>query len=125
MNTVRVRGVEIGAGKPKIAASITGNDRDAILAQATALCALPVDVAEWRMDHFDRVKDGSAVEACLRDLRRTLGNKVLLATFRSEKAGSAACPWNAMPPLTKLSLHRGRRTCWMWSFFPAARWCSG
>lgn len=91
MNTVRVRGVEIGAGKPKIAASITGNDRDAILAQAAALCALPVDVAEWRMDHFDRVEDGSAVEACLRDLRRTLGNKVLLATFRSEKEGGQRC----------------------------------
>ena len=87
MNTVRVRGVEIGAGKPKIAASVTGTDREEILAQAAALCALSVDVAEWRMDWFDRVDDGSAVQQCLSDLRSVLGDKVLLATFRSEKEG--------------------------------------
>ena len=50
MNTVSVRGVEIGAGRPKIAVSITGATQDAILAQARSLHTLPVDVAEWRMD---------------------------------------------------------------------------
>lgn len=87
MNTVSVRGVEIGAGRPKIAVSITGATQDAILAQARALRALPVDVAEWRMDWFDRVEEGAAVQQCLAALRAALGDLPLLATFRTDREG--------------------------------------
>ena len=87
MNTVHVRNVEIGAGKPKIAVSIMGTTQAAILSQAKALHTLPVDVAEWRMDWFDRVDDGAAVQQCLSALRTALGEMPLLATFRTDREG--------------------------------------
>lgn len=37
MNTVNVRGLEIGAGRPKIAVSLTGAAREDLIAQARAL----------------------------------------------------------------------------------------
>ena len=73
MNTVNVRGLEIGAGRPKIAVSLTGAAREDLIAQARALPGLGADLAEWRMDCFAQVENSAAVEACLRDLRRSLG----------------------------------------------------
>ena len=52
MNTVNVRGLEIGAGRPKIAVSLTGAAREDLIAQARALPGLGADLAEWRMDCF-------------------------------------------------------------------------
>lgn len=87
MKTVCVRNIEIGAGRPKIAVSITGSSQDTILRRAAALRDLPVDIAEWRMDCFSGVSDGSAVQSCLSALRNTLGDLPLLATFRTAREG--------------------------------------
>ncbi len=84
MKTVTVRGVEIGTGRPKIAASITGADRAAVLAQAQALKALPVEIAEWRMDCFS---SGEELTDVLDGLRRVLGPMPLLATYRTRREG--------------------------------------
>lgn len=87
MKTVSIRGVEIGAGKPKIAASITGATQAEIIAKAKAFQTLPVDVAEWRMDWFEQIEDSSAVARCLASLRAALGDMPLLATFRTDREG--------------------------------------
>lgn len=87
MNTVTIRGVEIGAGKPKIAASVTGATQSEILSQAKALKAAPVDIAEWRMDWFAQVDDHAAVLQALSSLREVLGSTPLLATFRTKGEG--------------------------------------
>ena len=87
MKTVCVRGIEIGAGIPKIAVSLTGATEEELLAQAAALGDLGADVAEWRMDCFSGAENGSAVENCLRALRRALGDTPLLATFRTAREG--------------------------------------
>ncbi len=89
MNTVNVRGLEIGAGRPKIAVSLTGAAREDLIAQARALPGLGADLAEWRMDCFAQVENSAAVEACLRDLRRSLGEMPLLATFRTDREGGS------------------------------------
>lgn len=87
MNPVQVRGVTIGAGKPKIAAPITGADEAEILRQADVITASAADIAEWRMDCFSQVENSAAVVQCLCALRRQLGETPLLATFRTAAEG--------------------------------------
>ena len=89
VNTVNVRGLEIGTGRPKIAVPLTGAAREDLIAQANTLPGLGADLAEWRMDCFAQVENGAAVAACLRDLRRSLGEMPLLATFRTDREGGA------------------------------------
>ena len=57
MKTVKIRGVEIGAGIPKICVPIVGAAKKEILEQAAALRAVPADMAEWRIDWFENVYD--------------------------------------------------------------------
>ena len=87
MNPIEIRGVVIGAGRPKIAVSLASPTEEALLAEARSFCALGADIAEWRMDCFDAVEDLSAVARCLAALRAALGERPLLATFRSAREG--------------------------------------
>ena len=87
MKTVNIRGVEIGAGIPKICVPIVGVTKEEILAQAKALQTLPVDVVEWRIDWFENVFDFDSLKDTLTDLRAALGDLPLLMTFRTSKEG--------------------------------------
>lgn len=87
MNTIHIHGVTIGAGQPKIAVSLTGGSKAAVLTQARALREWPVDIIEWRMDCFDAVEDTAAVRDCLTALRPLVEHRILLATFRSAQEG--------------------------------------
>lgn len=105
MKTVVIRGVEIGAGQPKIAASITGAERGAVLEQAQALRALPVDIAEWRMDCFAAPEE---IIPCLAALREALGPMPLLATYRTRREGGAGgAPLDAYLALNEAVLAAG------------------
>ena len=55
MNTVQVRNIVIGEGRPKICVPIVGKKTTDILEEAKKITALPVDVVEWRVDWFDDV----------------------------------------------------------------------
>lgn len=48
---------------------------------------LPADLIEWRADWYDDVFDGEALRETLEALRRRLGDKPLLFTFRSIQEG--------------------------------------
>ena len=61
MNTVKVRNITIGEGRPKICVPIVGKTREEILKEAATFSALPVDVAEWRVDWYDDVFDTEEV----------------------------------------------------------------
>ena len=87
MKTVNIRGVEIGAGIPKICVPIVGVTKEEILAQAKSLQTLPVDVVEWRIDWFENVFDFDSLKDTLTDLRAALGDLPLLMTFRTSKEG--------------------------------------
>ena len=50
MNTVKVKNVTLGEGKPKICVPIVGITKEDILNQAKALQNVEVDVVEWRVD---------------------------------------------------------------------------
>lgn len=87
MNTVKVRNIEIGAGKPKVIVPIVGVTHENIIDEAKAINELGADVVEWRTDWFENVFDFPAVEAVLKDLREVLGDTPILMTFRTSKEG--------------------------------------
>jgi 3-dehydroquinate dehydratase-1 len=87
MKTVTLRGVEIGAGAPKVIVPIVGRTRAYILAQAAGLAALPVDMAEWRADFYEDVLDLEKTLDTLKALRAALGDLPLLFTFRTRREG--------------------------------------
>ena len=68
MNTVKVRNITIGEGRPKICVPIVGKTREEILKEASTFSALPVDVAEWRVDWYDDVFDTEKVLATAKQL---------------------------------------------------------
>jgi 3-dehydroquinate dehydratase-1 len=90
IQTTIVRGVELGAGVPKICAPVVGKTRQEILAQAQALTRLPVDICEWRCDWYEDVLDPQENAATLMELRQVLGDMPLLMTFRTAAEGGEA-----------------------------------
>lgn len=85
--TVTVRGVEIGAGTPKICVPIVGKSREEILAQAEEIKGTPADLAEWRADWYEDVGSGQKVEELLKELRDILRDMPILFTFRRKAEG--------------------------------------
>lgn len=87
MNTVKVRNITIGEGRPKICVPIVGKTREEILKEASTFSALPVDVAEWRVDWYDDVFDTEEVLTTAKQLNEALGEIPVLFTFRTSKEG--------------------------------------
>lgn len=87
MNTIKVRNVEIGVGKPKIIVPIVGVSHEEIINEAKSFKEIPLDVVEWRVDWFEHSEDWNAVEALLKDLRTVLEDTPILMTFRTAKEG--------------------------------------
>lgn len=87
MNTVKIRNVVLGEGKPKICVPIVGVTKEDILNQAKALEDINVDIVEWRVDWFDGVFEFEKVKDVLVDLRKELKEVPLLFTFRTSKEG--------------------------------------
>ena len=87
MNTVKIRDIEIGTGKPKIIVPIVGITKEDIIEEAQTFDSIPIDVVEWRVDWFEDVFDFAKVEDVLKSLREVLGNIPLLMTFRTSREG--------------------------------------
>ena len=90
MRPVTVRNIKIGEGRPKICVPIVEKEKEGILAQASAIAGLPLDMAEWRADWYEDVKDSGKVLDTVRELRKALGEIPLLFTFRTAAEGGAA-----------------------------------
>lgn len=88
MKPVRVRGIEIGCGIPKICAPVVGVKAGDILQAGANIAELDhVDIAEWRADWYKDIFDAGKTAEVLKDLRIALGNKPLLFTFRTSGEG--------------------------------------
>lgn len=88
MNTVKVRDVEIGAGRPKICISNCGKTVEEILKLTADYNKLPMDVMEWRVDWFEEIGDLDKVVATAKLVREALDPaKPLLFTIRTSKEG--------------------------------------
>lgn len=87
MKTVMLRGVEVGAGTPKIIVPIVAKTAEGILDKAREFQSYRFDVVEWRVDFYEDVLDTAKVLATLKALRAELGEKPILFTFRTKKEG--------------------------------------
>ena len=87
MPKLTIRGCCIGAGRPKVIIPIVARTETTILETAAQFSTLRADCVEWRADWFDSVSDPAALARCLQGLRAALGEKLLLATFRTKAEG--------------------------------------
>lgn len=108
MNPVFVRNTSIGEGRPKICVPIVADTADAILQEAASFRELPLDLAEWRADHFRDVHDTDAVLSVGRKLREALGDIPLLFTFRTaSEGGQTPCSKEAYTALNQAVVRCG------------------
>lgn len=87
MDPVIVRNVSIGDGRPKICAPIVGKTSSEIIREARSILSLPVDVIEWRADHYEDVSETEKLLETAETLRKTIGEKPILFTFRTAREG--------------------------------------
>lgn len=87
MNSIQVRNLTIGEGKPKICVPIVGRTEREILAQAERIRELPAEIVEWRADWFEEVDDFARVKAVLEKIRQVLEEVPILFTFRTKVEG--------------------------------------
>jgi len=97
MDTVKIRGVVIGEGAPKICATITQTDEAGILEQAAAADREPCELIEWRADYYDT---GAAAKRAGRydvdsyaeilEKIRTVTGKPVIFTMRTADEGGIA-----------------------------------
>lgn len=87
MNSVRVRNIIIGEGKPKIVVPIIARTESEIEEQLQKILQQKIDILEWRGDWFDGIFDCKRVENILGKMRNYVGEIPILFTFRTAKEG--------------------------------------
>lgn len=87
MRAITVRSVEIGSGKPKIIVPLTGRTEEEILNSAKAIAGTEIAAAEWRVDFYEEAGNPASVLTALKNVRKVLGNKILLFTMRTAREG--------------------------------------
>lgn len=86
---VRVRGLEIGKGMPKICVPVAETSREEILRAAREAGNSAADLLEWRADCYEEGADRRKVQSLLLSIRREIGDMPLLFTFRTREEGGA------------------------------------
>lgn len=87
MNTVEVKNLVFGEGRPKICVPLVAADAAALEEQVAALAGLKFDLAEFRADFLKDVEQIGFVTACLAKLRVLLKGVPILFTFRTAAEG--------------------------------------
>lgn len=77
----------LGDGTPKICVPLVGKTDAEILQEAKAIREAKPDLAEWRVDFYDKVTDDAAVADMLPRVKEALGEVPLLFTFRTKQEG--------------------------------------
>lgn len=84
---LKIREIEFGSAIPKICVPIVAEKKEDILSQATELLKKKPDCMELRADWFSEVRNQAEVIQLLQELRRLVGDMVLLFTFRTQNEG--------------------------------------
>lgn len=95
MHTISVRGVTLGAGRPKIIVPLCETAAPALAAEAARLAAAGAELVEWRVDAMDGARDTAALLEAAPAVRAALGDVPLLATCRTRAEGGAGVPAGA------------------------------
>ncbi|MEH7250160.1 type I 3-dehydroquinate dehydratase [Neobacillus niacini] len=85
--TVKVKGITIGEGIPKICVPMVGETLTQLTEEAEFLKKIDLDVVEWRVDFFEYADDVERVMEALGVIRSILTDCPLIFTFRSAKEG--------------------------------------
>lgn len=84
---VLIKHIKIGEGMPKICVPLTGTSKTQVCREAEAAKEAGADLAEWRADFYEGLKDQDQVIAAAKELSQVLGEVPLLFTVRTEKEG--------------------------------------
>lgn len=87
MKTVNVKGIEFGAGIPKIAVPIVGSSLHALLGELAAIKNLPVDLVEWRADYYGNECKPQELADAAAVIRDRISDLPFLFTFRNKREG--------------------------------------
>lgn len=87
INTVMLRGLEVGRGIPKVIVPIVGKTQKDIVDKGHELVHVPLHMVEWRVDYYDDALDTAKVLDTAKQLRAALGEIPILYTFRTKKEG--------------------------------------
>lgn len=87
MNIVKIRGMAIGEGRPKICVPVTGRTREEIALRLEELLRAGADLAEWRADWYGEVFERAKLLEILDFLCGELKGLPLLVTFRTREEG--------------------------------------
>lgn len=87
IQTVQIRNLTIGQGKPKVIVPIVGRTRSEILNNAQSVDFEQIDLIEWRADFYEDVLVSVKLMDTLAQLREVLKEIPLLFTFRTKSEG--------------------------------------
>ncbi|MGI6094210.1 MAG: type I 3-dehydroquinate dehydratase [Lachnospiraceae bacterium] len=87
MNRLRIDKLVLGEGIPKICVPIVGRCEAEILQEVAAVRDAKPDLAEWRVDFYEKADDVHAVEEMLSCLKDELDEIPFLFTFRTKAEG--------------------------------------
>lgn len=82
--TLKIRDMELGTGMPKVCVPITGKDKAGILQETELALQSGADLIEWRADYYVDVEDVQKTVGLGKELRKKMGNKPILFTYRTE-----------------------------------------
>lgn len=84
---LKVREIEFGTGTPKICVPIVAEKREDILSQTSLILEKQPDCIELRIDWFEDAGNSEIVLSLIKELRKMIGDTVLLFTFRTIEEG--------------------------------------
>lgn len=84
---ITVKGLTIGAGKPKICVPVVETTESGIIEQFEKIKDSCAQIVEWRADFYEYVYDTGKVLKILKDIVHTLEEIPLIFTFRTREEG--------------------------------------
>ena len=87
MNTVNIKGLILGSGRPKICIPIVGKTDSEILSQAEDIKNVSADIVEFRADWYENISDIQKTSSLISKIRKVIGSTPLLFTIRTQNEG--------------------------------------
>ena len=84
LESLKIRNMELGVGKPKICVPLTGSNPVELQSEAEAAMEKSIDLVEWRGDCFHNIHNLTEMERTAKILRQQMGEIPILFTCRTE-----------------------------------------
>ncbi len=89
METIKVKGLELGDGHAKVCVPLVGRTHMELENEMVKILAAEPDMVEWRVDYYEAAEDTAAVLEELGKIRSKFPGTAIIFTFRSKKEGGA------------------------------------